>query len=136
MSNLSYRRHGFPVEIMQHAVWLYFRFLLSFRDDEDLLAERGIDVSYETVRRWSAKCGLAYARRLRRFYPSADTRWHLDEMYISISGKTNVFMACRGLRMRCAGCPGPITTQQESFAETDAQVTQSTRLRSNCGRDV
>ena len=66
MSNLSYRRHRFPVEIIQHAVWLYFRFPLSFRDVEDLLAERGIDVSYETVCRWSVKFGLAYARRLRR----------------------------------------------------------------------
>ena len=61
MSNLSYRRHRFPVEIIKHAVWLFFRFPLSFRDVEDLLAERGIDVSYETVRRWSIKFGLAYA---------------------------------------------------------------------------
>ena len=59
MINLSYRRHRFPVEIIQHAVWLYFRFPLSFRDVEDLLAERGIDVSYETIRRWSVKFGLA-----------------------------------------------------------------------------
>ena len=61
MRNLSYRRHRFPVEIIQHAVWLCFRFPLSFRDVEDLLAERGIDVSYETVRRWSVKFGLSYA---------------------------------------------------------------------------
>ena len=88
MHNLCYRRNRSPVEIIQHAVWLYFRFPLSFRDVEHLLAERGIDVSYETVRRWSGKFGLAYARRLRRSYPSADTRWHLDEMFISISGKT------------------------------------------------
>ena len=59
MNNLSYRRHRFPVEIIQHAVWLYYRFPLSFRDIEDLLAERGIDVSYETVRRWSVKFDLA-----------------------------------------------------------------------------
>ena len=64
MSNLSYRRHRFPVEIIQHAVWLYFRFPLSFRDVEDLLAERGIDVSYETVRRWSIKFGLAWHPRV------------------------------------------------------------------------
>ena len=88
MSNLSYRRHRFPVEIIQHAVWLYFRFPLSFRDVEDMLAERGIDVSYETVRRWSVKFGLAYARRLRRSHPPADMRWHLDEMFVSINGKT------------------------------------------------
>ena len=88
MHNLCYRRHRFPVEIIQHAVWLYFRFPLSFRDVEDLLAERGIDVSYESVRRGSVKFGLAYARRLRRSYSTADTRWHLDEIFISISGKT------------------------------------------------
>ena len=87
MPNLSYRRHRFPVEIIQHAVWLYFRFPLSFRDVEDLLAERGIDVSYETVRRWSVKFGLAYAKRLRRSHPPADVRWHLDEMFVSINGK-------------------------------------------------
>ena len=88
MSSLSYRRHRFPVEIIQHAVWLYFRFPLSFRDVEDMLAERGIDVSYETVRRWSVKFDLAYARRLRRSHPPADVRWHLDEMFVSINGKT------------------------------------------------
>jgi hypothetical protein len=57
-----YRRHRFPIDVIQQAVWLYFRFPLSFRDVEDLLAQRGIDVSYETVRRWSLKFGLAYAR--------------------------------------------------------------------------
>ena len=87
MPNLSYRRHRFPVEIIQHAVWLYFRFPLSFRDVEDLLAERGIDVSYETVRRWSVKFGLAYAKRLRSSHPPADVRWHLDEMFVLINGK-------------------------------------------------
>ena len=88
MKQISYSRHRFPGSIIQHAVWLYFRFPLSFRDVEDLLAERGIDVSYETVRRWSVKFNRAYARRLRRSYPSADTRGHLDEVFISINCKT------------------------------------------------
>ena len=88
MSSSSYRRHRFPAAVIQHAVWLYFRFPLSFRDVEDLLAERGIDVSYETVRRWSIKFGSAYARKLRRSHPRADTRWHLDEVFVSINGKT------------------------------------------------
>ncbi len=61
MRKISYRRHRFPPEIIQHAVWLYFRFPLSFRDVEDLLAERGIDGSYESVRRWSVKFGLVFA---------------------------------------------------------------------------
>jgi len=66
MSSPSYARHRFPSAIIQHAVWLYFRFALSYRDVEDLLAERGIDVSYETVRRWSLKFGRVYAARIRR----------------------------------------------------------------------
>ena len=88
MHTVSYHRHRFPPDIIQNAVWLYFRFPLSFRYVEDLLAERGIDVSYETVRRWSAKFGLAYARKLRRSHPPADTRWHLDEVFVSINGRS------------------------------------------------
>ncbi|MCP4997451.1 MAG: IS6 family transposase [Hyphomicrobiales bacterium] len=87
MRTISYRRHRFPSEIIQHAVWLYFRFPLSFRNVEDLLAERGIDVSYETVRRWALKFGLCYARKLRRLRPRPDACWHLDEMFASINGK-------------------------------------------------
>ena len=83
MHTVSYHRHGFPPDIIQNAVRLYFRFPLSFRDVEDLLAERGIDVSYETVRRWSVKFGLAYARRLRRSHPPADTGGHLDEVSLA-----------------------------------------------------
>ena len=101
MSSSSSRRHRFPVEIIQHAVWLYFRFPLSFRDVEDLLAERGIDVSYETVRRWSIKFGLAYARKLRRSHPRADTRWHLDEVFVSINGK-NLYL------WRAVDCEGGV----------------------------
>ena len=68
MSNdrLSYRRRRFPPEIISHAVWLYHRFGLSLRDVEDLLAERGVTVSYEAIRYWCAKFGLEYARRLRQ----------------------------------------------------------------------
>ena len=60
MNKISYRRHRFPAAIIQRAVWLCFRFPLSYRDVEDLLAERGVDVSYETIRRWSLKFGQAY----------------------------------------------------------------------------
>ena len=62
MNQISYKRHRFPAEIIQHAVWLYCRFTLSFRDVEDFLAERGLDVSYESVRCWVLKFGAAYAR--------------------------------------------------------------------------
>jgi transposase-like protein len=87
MTKISYAHHRFPPEIIQHAVWLYFRFPLSYRDVEDLLAERGIDVSYVTVRRWALKFGQSYARKLRRTRPRPDERWHLDEVFVSINGK-------------------------------------------------
>lgn len=87
MKKISYARHRFPTEIIRYAVWLYFRFPLSFRDVEDMLAERGIDVSYETVRRWCLKFGRAYAASLRKTRPSADVRWHLDEVFVSINGR-------------------------------------------------
>ena len=86
MSTISYRRHRLPSEIIQYAVWLYFRFPPSFRHVENLLAERGIDISYETVRRWGLKFGLAYVSKLRRLRPRPDGRWHLDEMFVSING--------------------------------------------------
>jgi putative transposase len=87
MNLLSYRRHRFPPEIIQHAIWLYLRFTLSYRDVEELLAERGVDVSYETVRRWVLKFGPMIARRLRLRRPQPSKRWHLDEMVVRIAGK-------------------------------------------------
>ena len=83
---LSYRRHRFPPVVIQHAVWLYLRFTLSYRDVEDLLAERGVDVSYETVRSWVLKFGPVIARRLRQRRPRPSDRWHLDEMVVRIAG--------------------------------------------------
>src|ERR1700756_615694 len=87
MKTLSYRGYRFPAGIIQHAVWLYLRFTLSFRDVEDLLAERGITVSYETIRRWVAHFGPIYARRLRASRPGPTGRWHLDEVFVSIAGQ-------------------------------------------------
>src|SRR5438445_1476182 len=87
MALLSYRRHRFPPEIIQHAVWLYLRFTLSYRDVEELLAERGFDISYETVRRWVLKFGPVIARRLRGRRPRPSDRWHLDKMVVRIAGK-------------------------------------------------
>jgi putative transposase len=87
MQPISYVRHRFPPSVIQHAVWLYLRFTLSYRDVEELLAERGLDISYETVRRWVAKFGQAYARRLRRSRTRPTARWHLDEMVVRIGGK-------------------------------------------------
>jgi putative transposase len=84
---VSYKRHRFPPEIIAHAVWLYFRFPLSLRLVEEMLLERGIVVSYETVRRWALKFGPAYARRLRRKTPSRRDIWHLDEVVVTIAGQ-------------------------------------------------
>ena len=87
MMPISYARHRFPPAVIQHAVWLYFRFTLSYRDIEDLLAERGLDISYETVRRWVTKFGPLFARELRRRRPRPTDRWHMDEMAVTIAGK-------------------------------------------------
>ena len=87
MDQLSYRRHRFPPPIIQHAIWLYLRFTLSYRDVEELLAERSLEVSYETVRRWVLKFGPGFARRLRRSRPRPSDQWHLDEMVVRITGK-------------------------------------------------
>ena len=73
--------------IIQHAVWLYLRFTLSYRDVEELLAERGLDISYETIRYWVLKFGPVIARRLRRCRPRPSDRWLLDEMVVRIAGE-------------------------------------------------
>ena len=82
-----YARHRFPAEVINHAVWLYFRFPLSLRMVEEMLAARGILVSYETVRQWALKFGQSFANQIRRRLPAAGDKWHLDEVAISIGGK-------------------------------------------------
>ena len=84
---ISYKRHRFPPQIIAHAVWLYDRFPLSLRLVEEMLLERGIAVSYESIRRWALKFGPAYAHRLRRKVPSRHAIWHLDEVAITIAGR-------------------------------------------------
>src|ERR1700726_4769653 len=83
---ISFARHQFPPDIIRHAVWLYVRFTLSYRDVEELHAERGLDVSYETVRRWVLKFGPLFARELRGRRSRPTSQWHLDEMAVMISG--------------------------------------------------
>ena len=82
----SYKGHRYPVEIINHCVWLYFRFPLSFREVEELMLERGVAVSYETIRRWCAKFGQAYASGLRRRRPRPGDKWHCDDVFIRING--------------------------------------------------
>ncbi len=83
----SYRGHRFPAEIIGHAVWLYHRFCLSFRDVEDLLAQRGITVSYEAIRFWCFKFGPEYARSLKRRQGRLGDTWYLDEVFVTIRGE-------------------------------------------------
>jgi putative transposase len=81
-----YHRHRFPAEIISHSVWLYFRFALSFRDVEEMLAQRGVVLTYETIRAWCLKFGQTYANDLRRRSPRPGDKWYLDEVFLKING--------------------------------------------------
>ncbi|WP_326756810.1 IS6 family transposase [Streptomyces hirsutus] len=83
----SYKRHRYPVEVISHCVWLHFRFPLSFREVEELMLERDVLVSYETIRRWCAKFGQIYANALHRRRPRPGDKWHLDEAFVKINGE-------------------------------------------------
>jgi putative transposase len=82
-----YARHRFPAEVISHAVWLYFRFPLSLRMVEEMLAARGILISHETIRQWALKFGQGFANQIRRRLPAAGDKWHLDEVVITIAGE-------------------------------------------------
>ena len=84
MRPLSFKRHRFPADVIRQVVWLYFRFTLNFRDVE---AQRGIDVSCETIRCWTIKFGPQIARNLKKKRPAPSPRWHLDEVVCNIGGK-------------------------------------------------
>src|SRR5712671_1394116 len=114
MEKISYSGYRFPPEIIHQAIWLYLRFTLSLRDVEDLLAERGVPVSYETVRRWVNHFGPMIAADLRKRRLKPHTTWHLDEVYLKLAG--------RRCRRRGPGCAGPVQAKQARRAETDAQA--------------
>ena len=85
--SINYKRHRFPPAIITHAIWLYCRFNLSLREVEEMFLERGIDVSYETIRRWVEKFGPSIARGLRRRQTQRGDIWHLDEVFVKIKGR-------------------------------------------------
>ena len=85
--NPSYQRHRFPSEIISHTVWLYHRFCLSFREVEELLAKRGISLTYETVRQWCQKFGPNYAHKLKKRQGRLGDMWHIDEVFVTIQGQ-------------------------------------------------
>ena len=80
-----YKNHRFPGEIISHGVWLYYRFSLSYRDVEELLFERGIDVTHEAIRQWCLKFGQDYANQLKRRRAQPGDKWHLDEVFLTIN---------------------------------------------------
>jgi putative transposase len=86
-SSSLYRGHRYPVEIISHCVWLYHRFPLSLREVQEMMAERGVIVSHESIRAWSQKFGQAYANGLRRRRPRPGDKWHLDEVFIKVNGQ-------------------------------------------------
>ncbi len=87
VSSALYQRHRFPAAVISHCVWLCHRFYLSFRDVEELMLERGVVLSYETVRRWCLKFGGEYAKRLKRRRAQPGDKWHVDEVFLSINGE-------------------------------------------------
>lgn len=84
-----YKRHRFPPQIISHCVWLYYRFSLSYRDVEEMMTARGVVLTYETIRQWCLKFGQTYANDLRRRRPQTGDKWHLDEVFLKINGKTH-----------------------------------------------
>jgi putative transposase len=159
---VSYKRHRFPPQIIAHAVWLYFRFPLSLRLAEEMLLERGIVVSYETIRRWGKKFGPEYARRLKRKTPSRRDIWHLDEVVVTIAGqkhwlwravdqdgyvldevvqtRRNTTAVKRLLRrlLRKQGCPPRrmITAKLGSYAAAQSQIMRDVEHRSHKGFSI
>jgi hypothetical protein len=121
MKRISYSGYRFPPEIIHQAIWLYLRFTLSFRDVEDLLAERGVAVFYETIRRWVIHFGPMIAAALRKRRPKPYTTWHLDEVYLN-RRTLGLSMACGRFPGRGAGRLRPDEAEQVGSAEIDAQT--------------
>ena len=109
---VSFKRHRLPAEVIRHAVWLYFRFTLSLRDVEEMLAERGVEVSYETVRCWTRKFGPQFARRLKRLRPAPSPRWHLDEMVCTVGGRRMYLWRARRRERMQQGFKSPASAQR------------------------
>jgi hypothetical protein len=125
MTKISYKGYRFPPEIIQQTIWLYLRFTLSFRDVEDLLAERGIIVSYESVRRWVNHFGPMIAADLRKRRPKPHTTWHLDEVYLKIDGRMVLSLARHRRRGRSPRCAGSEQEEQACSAASATFITEA-----------
>ena len=130
MNKISYNGYRFPPEIIQQAIWLYLRFTLSLRDVEDLLAERGIMVSYETIRRWVNHFGPLIAADLRKRRPRPHTTWHLDEVYLKIDGRMVYLWRAVDAEGEVLDVLVQAQTEQACRAETHAQAVEEIWLRS------
>src|ERR1700730_15411866 len=129
-----YQRHRFPPEVISHAVWLYFRFPLSLRMVEEMLATRGICVTYETVRQWGKKFGKAFSDQIRQRAPARGDKWHMDEVVISIAGEQHARRGSEWLRSRR---PGPASKRQSRCAaahEEAPEIRRSTAARHDHGQ--
>jgi putative transposase len=125
---ISYARYRFPPEVLHQAIWLYLRFTLSFRDVEDLLAERGIVVSYETVRRWVNHFGPMITAHLRKRRPKPHATWHLDEVYLKIDGRMVYPWRIVDAEGEVLNVLVQSKAQQARRAETDAQASKEVCL--------
>src|SRR5829696_8597233 len=126
-----YAGYRFPPEVISQAVWLYFRFPLSLRMVEEMLAARGIVVSHETVRQWALKFGQEFANRIRRRLPCAGDKWHLDEAAIKIAGVQH-WLSRRGSERDGAGCAGAEPTRQARGQAPAAQAAQAPGPCASC----
>src|SRR5580704_3324317 len=134
MSQFSYRRHRFPAEIIQHAIWLYLRFTLSYPDVEELLAERGLDVSHETVRRWVLKFAPLIARKLRQGRPRSIARWQPRRDGRPDRREADVLVARRRSRGRGSRHARSASARYARGTPADAQAAQETGLCAEVAR--
>ena len=125
----SYHGYRFPPDIIAHAVWLYFRFSLSFRDVEDLLAQRGITVTYETIRRWCRTFGRAYARRLRQRRGRLGDTWYLDELFVTLNGRQQYLWRAVDEDGDPAGHPRAVASESACRGAVLPVVAEATRPR-------
>ena len=129
----SYKGFRFPPEIISHCVWLYHRFPLSFRDVQELMLERGVDVSYETIRAWCDRFGQEYANQLRSRGPRPGDKWHLDEVFVQINGAQRTCGARSTARQR-ARRSGPVAPKRGGRKEVLPPTAQGPAVRAQGDR--
>src|SRR4051812_46589474 len=133
-STTKYKNHRFPVEIVSHAVWLYFRFCLSFRDVEERLLERGVSVTYEAIRKWCRKFGQQYANQLRRRRPRPGDKWHRDEVFLTIKGEQHYLWRAVDQDGNVLDILVQRRRDKQGGQEVLAQTAQGINLRTACDR--